>query len=213
MANKQKKNRKRKAWNKGVQIGQRGPFKPSDVARIKTMLAKRGDDGLRDLALFSIAIDTMLSAPDILGLTVKDVRKRNRVMRDTLELTLDYSGRSIRCTLSETTMSVLEKWISHSSKKPSDYLFPGRADGGSAPLAARQLSRLVKSWAAGMGLDPAAYGINSLRRTRSMYILRKTGNLEAVRALLGHSDIGSTAHFLRDVKQPSPLAVSRAHEL
>ena len=110
-------------------------------------------------------------------------------------------------------MSVLEKWISQSSKKPSDYLFLGRADGGSAPLRARQLTRLVKSWAAGIGLDPATYGNNSLRRTRSMYILSKTGNLEAVRALLGHSDVGSTAHFLGVVKQPNSLAVSRAHEL
>ena len=49
-------------------------------------LAKSGDAGRRDLALFSTAIDTMLCAPDLLGLTVKDVRKRNRVMRDTIEL-------------------------------------------------------------------------------------------------------------------------------
>ncbi len=213
MANKKKINRKRNAWNKGVQIGQRDPFKASEVARIKAMLAKRGDAGLRDLALFSTAIDTMLSAPNLLGLTVKDVRKRNRVMRDTLELALDNRGQSIRCTLSDATMSVLEKWISQSSKKPSDYLFLGRADGGSAPLTARQLSRIVKSWAAGIGLDSEAYGNNSLRRTRSMYILSKTGNLETVRALLGHSDIGSTARFLGVVKQPNSLAVSRAHEL
>ncbi len=213
MANKKKKNRKRNPWNKGLEMGQRDPFKALEVARIKAMLAKRGNAGLRDLALFSTAIDTMLSAPNLLGLTVKDVRKRTREMRDTLELTADNRGQSIRCTLSEATMSVLEKWISLSSKKPGDYLFAGRTDGGSAPLTARQLGRLVKSWAAGIGLDPAAYGNNSLRRTRSMYILRKTGNLEAVRALLGHSDVGATARFLRDIKQPSPLAVSRAHEL
>jgi site-specific recombinase XerC len=46
-----------------------------------------------------------------------------------------------------------------------------------------------------------------------MHILSKTGNLEAVRALLGHRDISSTARYLGDAKQPDPLAVSRAYEI
>ncbi len=46
-----------------------------------------------------------------------------------------------------------------------------------------------------------------------MHILSKTGNLEAVRLLLGHSDIGSTARYLGAVKQPDPLAFSRAYEI
>ncbi len=81
------------------------------------------------------------------------------------------------------------------------------------PSPARQLSRLVKAWAAGIGLDPVAYGTESLRRTRATHILSETGNLEAVRVLLGHSDIGSTARYLGAVKQPDPLAISRAYEI
>ena len=49
--------------------------------------------------------------------------------------------------------------------------------------------------------------------TRATHILSETGNLEAVRLLLGHSDIGSTARYLGDVKQPDSLAVSRANEI
>ncbi len=81
------------------------------------------------------------------------------------------------------------------------------------PSPARQLSRLVKAWAAGIGLDPVAYGSGSLRRTRATHILSETGNLEAVRLLLGHRDIGSTARYLGAVKQPDPLAISRAYEI
>jgi len=40
-----------------------------------------------------------------------------------------------------------------------------------------------------------------------------TIDLDTVRVLLGHSNIGSTARYLEDVKQPDPLAVSRAHEI
>ena len=100
------------------------------MTRIKKMLAKRGDTGLRDRALFLTAIDTMLRSQDLLGLTVKDVRKRNREMRDTLKLTTGKYGQGIRCELSKITMRVLEKWINQSAKKPSYYLFTGRLGGG-----------------------------------------------------------------------------------
>jgi integrase len=71
----------------------------------------------------------------------------------------------------------------------------------------------LKAWAGGIGLDPGAYGTESLRRTRATHILSKTGNMEAVRLLLGHSDVGSTARYLGAVKQPDPLAISRAYEI
>ncbi len=200
-------------WNKGCEVGQRAPLSLSEVTRIKKLLAKRGDAGLRDLALFSTAIDTMLRAQDLLGLTVKDVRKRNRVMRDTLELTTAKYGQSVRCVLSKTTMSVLKKWIKQSAKKPSDYLFTGRLGGGLTPMSARQLSRLVKTWTEGIGLDASSYGIESLRRTRSIYILNKTGNMEAVRIMLGLADIRATAQYLCDSKPVDALAINRAHEI
>jgi integrase len=165
---KKKAKRKHYPWNKGREVGRQAPLTRSEVTRIKKSLAKRGDAGLRDLALFSTAIDTMLRAADLLGLTVKDVRKRNRLMRDTFDLTTARYGQSVRCVLSKTTMRVLEKWINQSAKKPNDYLFTGRLGGGS-PLSARQFSRLVKTWTEGIGLDPSAYGTESLRRTGAIY--------------------------------------------
>ncbi len=209
MAKKKMRKGKRYPWNKGREVGQRVPFSPSEVIRIRKRLAKRGDAGLRDLAMFSTAIDTMLRAPDLLGLRVKDVRKRNRMMRDTLHLTTAHRGRSIRCTLSKATMSVLEEWISQSAKKPSDYLFPGRA----GALTTRQLSRLVKAWAEETGLDASLYGLESLRRTRSIYILNRTGNMEAVRILLGLRDIGSAARYLSASKAVNASVISRANEI
>ena len=56
------------------------------------MIAKLGDAGMRNLALFSTAIDTMLHASDLLSLTVKDVRQRNGAMRDTLKVTTAGGG-------------------------------------------------------------------------------------------------------------------------
>jgi integrase len=155
----------------------------------------------------------MLRAQDLLGLTVKDVRSRNRGIRDTLELTTGKYAQSVRCVLSKTTMRVLEKWIKQAAKKPSDYLFTGRLGGGLAPMSARQLSRLVKTWTEGVGLDASAYGMESLRRTRSIYILNKTGNMEAVRIMLGLADIRTTARYLSGSKPVNALAINRAHQI
>ncbi len=210
---KKKAKAKHSPWNMGREVGQRAPLSLSEVTRIKKLLAKRGDAGLRDLALFSTAIDTMLHAQDLLELTVKDVRMRNRTMRDTLELTTAKSGQSVQCVLSKTTMKALEKWIKQSDKKPNDYLFTGRLGGGLMPMSARQFNRLVKAWTEGIGLDMSLYGIESLRRTRSIYILNKTGNMEAVRIMLGNADIRATARYLSDAKPVNALAINRAHKI
>ena len=210
---KPRKNKRIEPWNKGVEVGPRDPFSPVEVARIKSMLVKRGEAGLRDLALFAAAIDTMLHASDLLSLTVKHVRQRNGAMRDAIELETAGRGRTVRCTISKPTRTILENWITQSGKKPGDHLFTALTRGHSKPLTARQLSRLVKAWAAAIGLDPVAYGTESLRRTRAMHIVSKTGNLEAVRILLGHTDIASTARYLGEIQQPDPFAVSRAHEI
>ena len=168
MVKKKRKKSKRTAWNKGHKLGPQDPFSPSEVTRIRALLAKRGKGGLRDLALFSAAIDTMLRPSDLLGLTVKDVRKRNRVMRDTVELASVYGEPGkYRCTLSKTTMRVLDKWINHSDKKPNDYLFTGSMGGGLTPISPRQVSRLVNGWLDSVGLDKKKYGVISLRRTRA----------------------------------------------
>jgi integrase len=213
VAKKKTRKGKRQVWNKGRLLGQREPFSPSDVDRLRKLLASRGNAGLRDLALFSTAMDTMLRASDLLGLTVKDVRKRNRVMRDTVEVPTANRGRGVRCTLSKKTMVLLEKWIDQSAKRPGDHLFTGRIGEGSKAISARQLSRLVKTWAEEIGLDESLYGTESLRRTRSIYILDRTGNMEAVRVLLGLKDVGSAARYLGHAQPFDVLAISRTHEI
>ncbi len=52
-----------------------------------------------------------------------------------------------------------------------------------------------------------------LRRIAEVFGFDRTGNLEAVRVLLGQDDIGSTARFLGDSEPQDALAISRAHEM
>jgi integrase len=208
-----KRARKRQAWNKGLVVGKRDGFTPDQVKRIRSLLADRGVPGLRDLALFSTAIDTMLHGQDLLPLVVGDVQSRNGSIRQVVEVTRARGMPPVRCALSKASARALEKWITASGKKRTDYLFPGRGVGGRHPMGARQLSRLLKLWVIAAGLDPEDYSVESLRRTKALHILRGTGDLQTVRALLGHARIESTARYLGLKTNADPIEVSRAFDI
>lgn len=212
MAAKPKNARKGRAWNAGLKLGQRDALTPAEVKRIRRLLIERGVAGQRDLALFCVAIDTMIQAPDLLALTVKDVRQRDGTMRVVLEVNRSRGKKPLRCAMSKSATDALEAWITASGKKPGDYLFHGR-NPGSRPMTPRNLGRLLKGWVGGAGLDETRFGIESLRRTKALHILNGTGDLETVRVLLGHNKIESTANFLRIVRKTDPIAVARAFDI
>src|SRR6266852_2433525 len=205
-----KKNRaaKGRTWNKGLEVGQKDAFTPAQVKRIRHVLANRGVPWLRDLALFSVAIDTMLQGPELLNLTVKDVQLPNGTGRSVIEVARTRGKPPVRCALSRATAKALEKWIAVSGKKRPDYIFPGRGAGRPRPMTIRQMNRLLKFWVAKAGLDPENYGNESLRRTKALHILLGTGDLETVRVLLGHAKLHSTSRFLRIAKKSDPIAIS-----
>jgi integrase len=204
---------KKRVWNKSLEIGQKDAFTPAQVKRIRQLLADRGVQGLRDLALFSVAIDTMLQGPELLNLTVKNVAFANGTIRPTIEVARTRRKPPVRCALSKATAQALGKWIAVTDKKRTAYIFPGRSSGHPRPMTVRQMNRLLKFWVAEAGLDPKKYGKESLRRTKALHILLGTGDLEAVRVLLGHTKIESTARYLRIAKRSDPIAISRAFDI
>ena len=77
----------------------------------------------------------------------------------------------------------------------NDFLFQSRCK-SSEHLSTRQYARIVDSWVSSIGLDKAAYGTHSMRRTKASIIYRETKNLRAIQILLGHSKIDSTIRYL-----------------
>jgi integrase len=212
-AKKNKGTIKRQVWNKGLEVGKRDGFTPAQVKRIRTLLADRGVSGLRDLALFSTAIDTMLHGYSLVSLVVGDVQSRNGSIRPLIEVAQAKGAPPVRCALSKSTTKVLEKWITASGLKRTDYLFPGGDRGGNRPMSVTQLNRLVKLWVVEARLDPKKYGLESLRRTKALHILKGTGDLQTVRALLGHVKIESTARYLGLKTKVDPIAVCRSFDI
>jgi integrase len=151
----------------GYLLGQKPPLKLKEIWAIRVRL--KINEKHRDLALFNLAIDSKLRVCDLLRLRVSDVSQGNRIASSAAVDPANLAG--------------------------SEFLFPSRIH-RSPHLSTRQYARIVESWVASIGLDPAAYGMHSMRRTKVSLVYRRTKNLRAVQLLLGHTKLESTVRYL-----------------
>ena len=179
-------------WNKGKLTGQKAPLKPKDVWAIRVRLQLRHQ--VRDLALFNLAIDSKLRACDLVSLRVCDVVHGEHVCSRATVMQRK-THRPVQFEITAPTRESVDAWIRQAGLKASDYLFSSRIH-ESPHLSTRQYSRIVHRWIDDIGLEAAAYGTHSLRRTKASLIYRRTGNLRAVQILLGHTKLESTVRYL-----------------
>jgi len=179
-------------WNKGKLLGQKPPLKLKEIWAIRVRLQL--DHRNRELALFNLAIDSKLRGCDLVGLRVHDVVQGSHVAARAIVMQRK-TQRPVQFEITEQTREAVAAWIASAHLKPDQSLFPSRVR-ESPHLSTRQYSRIVGSWVGSIGLDPAAYGTHSLRRTKPTLIYRRTRNLRAVQLLLGHSKLESTVRYL-----------------
>ena len=164
----------------------------------------------RDLALFDLALDSKLRGCDLVSLKVGDLLSAGGVKRRVVILQ-KKTGRPVQFEVTEQARRSIGQWIELKSLTAEDWLFPSRMKPGSH-LSTRQYARLVDQWVALVGLDPAAYGTHSMRRTKVSLLYKKTGNLRACQLLLGHTKLESTVRYL-GVEVDDALELSEGLEL
>jgi integrase len=184
-------------WNKNKSVGQKKPLTPKEVRLLKDILKSK--KLIRDLALLSLGLDTMLRAGDLLKLLVLDVLNHKGEIRDEIIMKQQKTKESHIVIISDETKQYLLGLIKNSNKYEDDYLFSSKDCNKS--MSVRWYRELVKSWVRMIGLDSKLYSTHSLRRTRASLIYRKTGNIEAVRLLLGQKSVVSTSNYLNLDKQ------------
>lgn len=195
-------------WNKGKLVGQKAPLNLKEIwaIRIRLQLSHRN----RELALFNLAIDSKLRACDLVELRVKDVMQGNRVASRAVILQRK-THRPVQFELTEQTRDTVVAWIAQEHLHPEQFLFPSRIH-KSLHISTRQYARIVDSWATSIGLDPAAYGTHTMRRTKATLIYRRTKNLRAVQLLLGHTKLESTVRYL-GIEVDDALEISEQTEI
>jgi integrase len=179
-------------WNKSKLVRQKAPLSMQEIWSIRMRLQSVGNT--RDLALFNLAIDSKLRACDVLALRVSDVASSGQVQSRAI-VRQRKTKRPVRFEITARTRKSIKEWIDAANLSERDFLFPSRIH-SSAHLSTRQYARIVDAWVMSIGLDAAAYGTHSMRRTKATLIYRRTKNLRAVQLLLGHSKLDSTVRYL-----------------
>jgi integrase len=174
--------------------------------RVRLQIANK----LRDLALFDIALDSKLRGCDVVALRLPDILTAGAV-RSRAIVIQQKTGRPVQFEITEQTRRSILDWLKIRRGEADSWLFPSRMN-RTAHLSTRQYIRLLKEWVALVGLEPAAFGTHSLRRTKVAMLYRKTGNLRACQLLLGHTKLESTVRYL-GVELDDALALSEALEI
>jgi integrase len=179
-------------WNKGKLVGQKPPLKLKEIwaIRIRLEIAKN----TRDLALFNLAIDSKLRSCDLVKLRVLDIAHGGTVASRAMVMQ-QKTKQPVQFEISKQTRDSISKWIKEANLTNDDFLFKSRYR-ESPHISTRQYARIVEQWVSLVGLDPAAYGTHSMRRTKAALIYRRTKNLRAVQLLLGHTKLESTVRYL-----------------
>lgn len=180
------------ARNKNKVLGQKPPLTLSEVRNIRRMLKEK--QAHRDLALFNLAIDSKLIPDDLVQLRRRDVTQDNRILSRAV-VVVKRTQRPVEFEISDETRAALIKWINIQEILDDGFLFPSRSR-RNLPLSVRQFARVLDGWLSEVGLDPALYGAHSLRRTKAIMIYEQTGDLAAVKKLLGHAKMSSTVRYL-----------------
>ena len=198
----------REPWNKGKLVGQKAPFKLKDIWALRVRLQMEGR--VRELALFSLGIDSKLRGCHLVAFKVRDVCHGEQVA--TRAVVMQHkTRRPVQLEITQATRDVLEAWIRQAGLKSDDFLFPSRLH-GSPHLGTRQYARILGHWVDELGLDRTEYGTHSMRRTKATLIYRRTKNLRAVQLLLGHSKLESTVRYL-GIEVDDALEISEQTEI
>src|SRR6476660_3494764 len=115
---------------------------------------------------------------DLIGLRVHDVVQGSHVAARAMVMQ-KKTQRPVQFEMTEQTRDAVGAWIMAAHLTPEQFLFPSRVT-ESPHLSTRQYSRIVGSWVGSIGLDPAAYGTHSLRRSKPTLIYRRPRHLRAV---------------------------------
>jgi integrase len=189
-------------------VGAKLPLLPMHVWTIRVRLQIEGR--VRDLALFDIALDSKLRGCDVVALRLPDIMAAGS-WRQRATIIQQKTGRPVQFEITPQTRRSLTDWLNRRRGDLDGWLFPIRMH-PAAHLSTRQYIRLVKQWVALIGLEPAAYGSHSLRRTKVSLLYRKTGNLRACQLLLGHTILESTVRYL-GVELDDALELSEGLEI
>jgi len=172
-----------------------------DIKAIKKLLA----DNPRNLALFTLGINTNLRASDLLRIRAGQVWDLKPM--DEIELKEKKTGKGRRITLNKTCIEAIKSLLASRPCQDNETLFQGQRGALTVP----SVNRLVKGWCAAINLR-GNYGSHSLRKTFGYHQRVTYGiGLPELMVCFNHSSQRQTLDYL--CIQPEEVKNIYANEL
>lgn len=161
-----------------------------DIKTIKKLLANKP----RDLALFTLGINTALRASDLLAITLGQVRGLQ--VGESFPVREKKTGKVRTITLNPTVHDALQPWLKEIADLPNDNpIFDNGRNIGKS-ITVPYLNNLVKGWCRTINLK-GNYGSHTLRKTFGYihWTIHRT-HLAILVELYNHSSVKETMKYL-----------------
>lgn len=164
--------------------------KQKDINLIKRLLA----DKPRDLAIFTVGINTNLRGVDLLKLKVGQVRHMD--VGDAFHLKEQKTSKGRRITMNRAVHDVIQNLlVTMPNARDNDYLFQSR-EGQGKKLTTPYLNNLVKKWCGEINLR-GNYGAHTLRKTFGFHQRKTFGvGIPVLMEMFNHSSQKQTLAYL-----------------
>ncbi|MBA3629464.1 MAG: tyrosine-type recombinase/integrase [Actinobacteria bacterium] len=143
--------------------------------------------GLRDLTLLYLLLDTGLRVSAVTGIRLRDIDLAERriwvLEKGQRERVLPFGVQALRW---------LRRYIAASRLTLEDPLFPGKAG---RPISRKRVDEIIKECAGRAGITRGTVSAHDLRRAFAREFLRNGGDLESLRQLLGHTSYAMVKRY------------------
>ena len=182
-------------WNKGKSVGQKKPLTTLQIKLLQKHLTEAAN--LRELALFSLQIDTMLRSSDLIKLKVNDILDFKGEVKEEINIQQKKTAQPHIVVLSKKTRGFIAKYIKKEKRALEDWLFKSYSNRNkNNHLSYVSHWQLVKKWCKILGIDPAEYATHTGRRTRATMVYSDTKDPKLVMNLLGQRSLASTTAYI-----------------
>ena len=165
-------------------MGRTSPIK--DAGKLETFRKNLADAGLKYRVLFDLGAGTGLTADELLGMRVGDVRGK-----DCVDVLLGKDDVHWRFELSDELKGDLKKVVG--SRGDREPLFVGRESDGTV-LTREHASRTFRKAGVDAGID--GVGLQTARRTFAWRRYREDGDVSFVRKAFGHKSDAASFEFI-----------------
>lgn len=158
-------------------------------------------ENVRDYALLQLAASTALRGVDILRLKRKDVIDTDGEIIRNLRLKQKKTGRYIERPLRDGCRGAIKDWLDCREDK-NPYLFCSLSNrnlnSNTKPINRATYHRVMKKYLARFYPASTLQGASThtLRRAVAKLVYKKTGEIAAAQALLGHSSPVNTSRYI-----------------